>query len=87
MMRPARFFRILRATRCVTATVPNTFTSNTLRSRSSGISESGPVCPIAALAMNTSGLRRSTLAMSLALVMSSFVTVSLGSAFFSSRAC
>ena len=54
MMRPARFFRIACATRCVMANVPKTFTSNTARSRSSGTSDSGPVCPIAALAMKTS---------------------------------
>src|SRR4051812_19715555 len=87
MIRPARRLRIACATRCVMAKVTKTLTSNTLRSRASGISESGPVCPMAALAMKTSGFRRSTLATSFALVMSSLSTPSLGAAFFSSAAC
>src|SRR3954462_12991820 len=87
MIRPARLFRIPRATRCVMAKVPNPFPANTARSRSSGISDSGPVCPIAALAIKTSGFSLSTLARSFALVMSIFTTPSLGAAFFSSAAC
>jgi hypothetical protein len=51
------------------------------------MSESGPVCPIAALAMNTSGSHRSTEATSRESVMSSFATVRFGSALRSSAAC
>jgi hypothetical protein len=87
MIRPARFLRIAWATRWVMAKVPKTFTSNTARNRSSGISESGPVWPIAALAMKTSRLHWSTLAMSPASVMSSLTTVSFGCAVASSAAC
>ena len=51
------------------------------------MSDSGPVCPIAALATKTSGSSLSTLAMSLALVISIFTTVRYGAAFFRSVAC
>ncbi|CAB4559343.1 unannotated protein [freshwater metagenome] len=78
MILPEDCLAIAGKTACVIATVPKTFTSKTLRRRSSGTSDIGPVWPYPALLMSTSIFQLETRAISAVFVMSSFSTCSPG---------
>ena len=78
MTRPEPLAAMRGKAACVTATVPKTLTSNTLRRRSFGTSDIGPVCPYPALLMRTSTSHAEIFAMSEELVMSTFSTCSPG---------
>ena len=86
MIRPEPRATILGRTAWVTARVPNTLTSNSRRTRSSGTSAIGPVWPAPALSISTSTSHSDALATS-SVVMSSFSTVSSGASAERAAAC